>query len=124
MTSRRPIRALWMLALFVLAQLVPVAALAATDGMAGMACCKDGKDSCCRRKAMRKAPAMVAGHGCAACHGMPTVAGAAADVTAPALAAGEFAGGDCVAVGVEMVGMAAGAEAWRFQRPPPDGFFS
>lgn len=124
MRTRRPIRALWMLALFVLAQLVPVAALAATDGMAGMACCKDGKDSCCRRKGMKKGPALVAGHGCAACHGTPTVAGAAGETALPAMAAGEFVGGDRVAPSTERRGVAAGGDAWRFQRPPPVGLFS
>ena len=109
-------------ALFLLGQLVPVVALAATDGMAGMACCKHGRDSCCRRKPMGAGPSVRAGHPCGmACAGTPVVAvDAGVAVMAPlasiawldAVDSRVFADGPAV--------VATGYDAARFQRPPPD----
>lgn len=120
--GRRRIPALWLLALFLLGQLVPVVALAATDGMAGMACCKHGRDSCCRRKPMGAGPSVRAGHPCGmACAGTPVVAvDAGVAVMAPlasiawldAVDSRVFADGPAV--------VATGYDAARFQRPPPD----
>lgn len=112
--------ALWMLGLFAVAQLVPVAALAATDGMAGMACCKQGRDSCCRRKPMSSTPSFRAGHPCGmACVGMPTLAGQAGIG-----AAAPFARAISTVVAIVPVPavhslLSSGFNAVRWQRPPP-----
>lgn len=120
----RRLMAMWLLALFSLAQAVPVVALAATDGMAGMACCKHGRDSCCRRKPMKTAPSFRAGHPCGLpCSGMPTVSPQAGAAVLPLLTPVAFGLPETMAERVlpGSVLMAAGYDAARFQRPPPRG---
>lgn len=119
LVSRRPLGA-WLLVLFLLAQLAPIAALAATESMAGMACCKHGHDSCCRRKPMRAAPAFRAGHPCGmSCAGTPTVAGHdPGTVVAPlAIVAAVFV--ELPAAEARLARLAKGYDAALFQRPPP-----
>ncbi len=118
---RRTIGA-WLLFAFLTAQAVPVVALAATDGMAGMACCKKGKDSCCRRKPMQSPPSFRAPHPCGLpCCGTPTVSlhGNAA-VTAPAL---HFVSALVAAPALRVTGPQArawaGVDPSLYQRPPP-----
>lgn len=112
---------MWLLVLFLLGQLVPVVALAATDGMAGMACCKHGRDSCCRRKAMGAGPSIRVGHPCGmACAGSPVVAvDAGAAVAAPEDGAQWLGAVDVLASADGPAVVASGYDAARFQRPPP-----
>jgi len=118
---RRGIAA-WLLFVFLLAQAVPVIALGATDGMAGMACCKKGKDSCCRRKPMESPPSFRAPHPCGIpCCGTPTVPlhGNAAE-TAPSLtflAAVEETPSLRVTAPEALAW--AGVDSSLYQRPPP-----
>jgi len=118
----RRLRAAWMLVVLLLAQMVPVAAFGAADGMGHMACCRNGKASCCKRKPMAGGTAVRAGHPCgSSCCGVPGVAAAGVGVLAapglvPVLAGfADFA----VSVRVERAPMASGYDASRFQRPPP-----
>ena len=119
---RRRSIAAWLLFVFMTAQAVPVIALAATDGMAGMACCKNGKDSCCRRKPMQSSPSFRAPHPCGMpCCGTPTVSmhGNAA-VTAPAmtfLAVVEET--PALRVTAPQARAWAGVDPSLYQRPPP-----
>jgi len=119
--GRRRIPALWLLALFLMGQLVPVVALAATDGMAGMACCKHGRDSCCRRKPMGAGPSIRAGHPCGmACAGTPVLSvDAGGAVVAPLASAGWPGAVDVLVIAESRAAVVAGYDAARFQRPPP-----
>lgn len=112
--------ATWLLVLFSFAQLVPVVALAATDGMTGMACCKHSHDSCCRRKPMQTSPAFRAGHPCGmACVGMPTVAQHDGGTAPAPLAVLATVFAALPTADVQLAPMAKGYDAARFQRPPP-----
>lgn len=119
--GRRRIPALWLLALFLLGQLVPVVALAATDGMAGMACCKHGRDSCCRRKPMGAGTSIRAGHPCGmACAGTPVLAADTGVAVMAPLASAAWPGVVDLLVFVDGPAvLVSGYDAARFQRPPP-----
>jgi len=110
----------WLLALFSLTQVVPVVALAATDGMAGMACCKHGRDSCCRRKPMQTAPSIRTGHPCGmVCAGTPTVAQEAGGAAMAPFMVLATAPVERLVVGLEIDRLVPGYDAAQFQRPPP-----
>jgi hypothetical protein len=119
MNLRRPIRAFWLLVSFLLTQTAPLAALAATDAMAGMACCRGGKDSCCRRKPMRTAPAILAGHPCSSCAGTPAAGFGASEAAAPGWVAGCRIVEQPVRPVVSLDWLERGYDAVQFQRPPP-----
>ncbi|MFN0101876.1 MAG: hypothetical protein ACKV2U_07275 [Bryobacteraceae bacterium] len=118
---RRSIGA-WLLFVFLMAQAVPLVALGATDGMAGMACCKKGKDSCCRRKPMQSPPSFRAAHPCGIpCCGVPTVPlqGSAA-VTTPTLSfLAQVEAIPAIRVTGQEARASAGVDPSLYQRPPP-----
>jgi hypothetical protein len=119
---RRRSIAAWLLFVFVLAQAVPVVALGATDGMSGMACCRNGKDSCCRRKPMQSPPSFRAAHPCGVpCCGTPTVP-LHGKATAPAPVLTFVAAVEAVPalrVTEQEARASAGVDPSLYQRPPP-----
>ena len=123
MDVRGRIRALWLLALFLLAQGGPVLAVGLADGMAGMACCKRGREACCKRKPMGAGTAMQAGHACAVCVGMPAAGGAEGVAAGPGFVESDWAAAGAVVLAdrAEPVWAERGA---RFARPPPGLSFS
>jgi len=119
---RRRSIAAWLLFVFLTAQAVPVVALAATDGMDGMACCKKGKDSCCRRKPMQSPPSFRAPHPCGLpCCGTPTLSmhgnAATAAPTLSFLATVEET--PALRVTGQQARAWAGVDPSLYQRPPP-----
>lgn len=120
MGLRQRIHAVWMLAVFLLANATPLLALGLTDGMAGMACCRRSVASCCKRKAAHGVPSFRAGHVCAmACCGTPAAPASLLPVSAPpATVAMEES--DEEAAAMAAAGFAsAGTERHFWQRPPP-----
>ena len=114
--------AAWLLFVFVLAQTVPVVALGVTDGMAGMACCKKGKDSCCRRKPMESPPSFRAPHPCGIpCFGTPAVSlhGNAAVAVPPLTFLAVVAETPARRVTAPEARAWAGVDPSLYQRPPP-----
>ena len=124
MDVRGRIRALWLLAVFLLAQGGSVLALGLGEaGMAGMACCQRGRHACCKRKPAGDAPSVRAGHACAVCVGVPATGGVEGVAAGPGVVkTGWVAAGDLVlAGGLDPVWAERGA---RFARPPPEFSFS
>lgn len=119
--GRRTVAA-WLLLVFCLVQAVPVVALTVIDGMEGMACCKKGSASCCRRKPMQSPPSFRAPHPCGLpCAGTPAVPlhGNAA-VTPAFLSFFAFVViSPALFVTESEARASAGVDPSQYQRPPP-----
>ena len=120
MGLRQRIRAVWLLAVFLLANAAPLLALGLTDGMAGMACCRRSVASCCKRKAVHGAPAYRAGHSCGtACCGTPAAPAPVALAVAPPVSV-SVEESDEERTAIATAGFAAsGIDRQFWQRPPP-----
>lgn len=98
------------------------AVAAGGNDMKGMSCCKNGKDSCCRRKAMNNGkPALRADNPCAVpCLGQPGVVTSMA-TPPPDLHASPEMVEQAIALSVEpnQARRSAGIDLRLFQRPPP-----
>lgn len=117
-----------MLALFLVVQSMPMAALAVTDVVTGMECCRTGKaKACCKRKAMHNSPAIQAPSHCKLpCCGQPSNAAplltaAASPMTPTAEPIATFAP---ITVTANEARASAGVDPSLYQRPPPSHFVS
>ena len=122
LSLHRRVWAAWLLFLFAFTQGVPVFALAITDGMSGMACCKRGADSCCRRKQMHKPPSVEHGRHCGpACCGTPMLSArmSAASPAVPGVAFGPAIRAERLVPAELPAPVTLRTPLLRFQKPPP-----